>query len=292
MTIERMSGGMLRASLLIAAVLTAGCGSFQPGAEDSASLPAFLQDRGSGSPTSMFGTYCRKGELLVYPFYEYYINHDQEYSPAELGYGLDQDFRAKYEAHEVLLFLCYGITEDVNVEFEIAPYISAVQFKSPLDPTLMPPVISESGLGDVQMEINWRWKRETATRPDAWSYLEIVFPSQKNKVLIGTSAWEFKLGVGALKGFSWGTLMGRMAIEYDGAEGEVEMGEYAIEYLRRLSPQWRLYCGIEGSEDEVELIIEAQWHLNERTFIKLNNAVGISSKAPDWAPEIGVMVSF
>jgi hypothetical protein len=52
-----------------------------------------FQWRGSGQPTSMFGTYIRKGELLIYPFFEYYRDHNFEYKPAELGYGLDRDFR-------------------------------------------------------------------------------------------------------------------------------------------------------------------------------------------------------
>jgi hypothetical protein len=33
--------------------------------------PTYLEDRGTGIPTSMFGTYVRRGELLVYPFFEY-----------------------------------------------------------------------------------------------------------------------------------------------------------------------------------------------------------------------------
>ena len=46
--------------------------------------------RGEGVATSLFGTYVQGGELLVYPFYEYSANHDQEYKPAELGFGLEQ----------------------------------------------------------------------------------------------------------------------------------------------------------------------------------------------------------
>lgn len=54
----------------------------------------------------------------------------------------------------------------------------------------------------------------------------------------------------------------------------------------------RLFGAVEGSEDEVELITEAQWFLRPNVFLKLNNAVGITSKATGWAPEIGVMWSF
>jgi len=42
----------------------------------------------------------------------------------------------------------------------------------------------------------------------------------------------------------------------------------------------------------VELITEAQWYLSDSVFAELNNAFGVTSKATDWAPEMGVMFSF
>lgn len=284
----RAAGIALATGIALAAALLGGCVAY----EDTAGLPAYQRDRGTGAPTSMFGTYCRKGELLVYPFFEYYINRDQEYSPNEFGYVLDQDFTAKYKASETLLFLAYGITEDVNVEFEAALHIKATQWKAAGDPTAMPNELTESGFGDTQMEVNWRWREETDARPEVWSFCEVVFPLQKDNVLIGTGDWEVKLGTGAIKGFEWGTIMGRLAIEYDGGEKKVELGEYAIEYLKRLSPTWRVYTGLEGSEDELEFITEFQWRLGERAVVKINNAFGVTPKAVDWAPEIGVMFSF
>ena len=53
-----------------------------------------------------------------------------------------------------------------------------------------------------------------------------------------------------------------------------------------------MFAAVEGSQDEWELITEAQWFLRPNIFLKLNNAVGVTSKATDWAPEIGVMFSF
>ena len=50
----------------------------------------------------MCGTYIRKGELLLYPFAEGYIDNDREYTPSELGYGLNTDLRGKYRAAEAL----------------------------------------------------------------------------------------------------------------------------------------------------------------------------------------------
>jgi hypothetical protein len=248
-------------------------------------------DRGPGVPSSMFGTYIQQGELVLYPFFEYYRDGNAEYAPNEFGYGLDEDFRGEYEGREWLLFLGYGLGEDVLVELEAA-HISATLERSPEDPTGFPAEISESGIGDVEAQIRWRWADETATRPEFFSFFETVFPLQKDKLLIGTQDWEFKLGAGLVRGFGWGTLAFRLAAEYDGEEDQVGPGEYALEYLNRLSPSLRLYAGIEGSEDEVELIPEVQWFLRENLVMKLNSAVGITSKAADWAPEVGLMFFF
>ncbi|MEE9270538.1 MAG: hypothetical protein V3V49_09795 [Candidatus Krumholzibacteria bacterium] len=255
-------------------------------------LPKYLRDRGPGVPTSMFGTYVLPGELLVYPFVEYYQDLDAEYSPAELGFGLDEDFRGDYEATEYLVFLGYGLGQSFALEFEAAVYITAEQEKAPNDPTALPDELSESGLGDVQMQVNWLWQRETSSRPALFSYGEVVFPFQKDKRIIGTQDWEYKLGTGVIRGFGFGTMTFRAALEYDRAEGKFEMGEFALEYLRRISPLLRVFTGIEGTEDEWELITEAQIHLTGSMFIKLNSAFGITSKAEDWAPETGVVFRF
>jgi hypothetical protein len=248
------------------------------------------RDRGPGVPTSMFGTYVEKGELLVYPFFEYYYDHDAEYSPLELGFDLDEDFRGKYTAAEGLIFACYGFTDDLALEFEAA-VIDATLETAPEDPTDVPDEISESGLGDVQTQLNWRWSRETDNRPEFFSYFETVFPLQKDKLIIGTSDWEVKAGTGMVRGFGWGTMTVRVAMEYNKAEEKIELGELAVEYLRRLSETWRVYLGVEGTQDEIEFITEAQVHLSRHAFIKLNNAFGVTSKATDWAPEFGIMLS-
>jgi hypothetical protein len=258
-------------------------------AEDD--LPYYLGDRGVGTPLSMFGTYIEKGEFMIYPFYEYYYDQDAEYSPEELGYGLDVDFRGRYRAHEGLLFLGYGVFEILALEFEAA-VITAKQYKSDEDTTDVPDVVEESGLGDVESQLRWRWLTETAGRPALFSYFETVFPLQKEKKLIGTPDWEFKLGTGVMKGFRWGTVTLRIAGEYDASENKTELGEYAIEYLKRVSSFFRFYVGIEGSEDEIELITDLQFHVSPRVFIRVNNAFGVTSKATDYAPELGVLFRF
>jgi hypothetical protein len=252
--------------------------------------PAYLRDRGTGIASSMFGTYIQSQELITYLFLEYYYDHDTEYKPAELGYGLDQDFRGESSACEGLVFIGYGLTDWLAVELEAA-VITSTLHKADADPSSMPQTIEESGLGDVEGQLRLRWLQESAGRPEAFSYFEIVFPLQPDRVLIGTQDWEFKLGSGLTKGFSFGTCSLRVAVEYDTAESKVELGEYAVEYIKRLSPHWRVYLGVEGAQDEVELIPEAQWHIIPDTVVlKLNSAFGLTPNASDWAPEVGIMV--
>jgi hypothetical protein len=251
----------------------------------------YLSDRGTGIPTSMFGDYVRPGEVKFYPFYEY-TSANLEYKPAELGFGLDQDFRGQFREHEAMFFVVYGVSDRLAVEFESALFASARLRKDPGDPSAMPAVLRESGFGDTQVEARWRWAHETLSRPEVFTYLEVDLPFQRNRRIIGTQTWAYKLGTGATKGFSFGTLTLRAAGEYDEADKKVVFGEYALEYLKRLSANWRVYSGIEGDQDEVELILEAQRRLSAHATLKLNSGFGLTSKAPDFAPEIGVMFRF
>ncbi len=254
-------------------------------------LPVYLQDRGSGIPTSMFGTYVRPGELLVYPFIEFYMDSDMEYSPDELGYGVVADYRGKYSATEALIFIGYGLSNQWAIEFEAA-VIQATLEKASEDISNMPDKIEESGLGDVEGQIRYRWFGEKERRPEVFNYFECVIPTQDTGSLIGTTDWEFKLGVGTIKGFYWGTITLRTAVEYDRAEDVTEIGEAAVEYLKRINPKWRVFLGVEGAQDEWECIPELQWHFRPNMFLKLNSAFALTSKAEDWAPEIGLMMSF
>lgn len=252
----------------------------------------FRADRGPGVATSMFGTYVRGGELLLYPFVEHYRDHNFEYKPAEFGFAGDLDHRSRYRASEALFFLAYGLTDDLVVELEGA-VIRASLDKAATDLSALPARISESGVGDIEGQVRWRWKRETATGPEAFSYFEAVSPRNRDRLLIGTADWELKLGTGVSRGFGWGTLTARAAVEYTAASSSrFDVGEYAVEYLKRLSPRWRVYAGIEGTQDEVSFVGEAQWFVRPTIFVKVNSGVGLTSKATDWAPEIGVVFAF
>ena len=254
-------------------------------------LPYFLKDRGTGIATSMFGTYINEGDFIFYPYYEHYHDEDAEYKPAELGYTLNQDFRGRYRAHEGLIFLGYGITEQLAVEFEAA-IISATQYKSNDDPSDMPDKLKESGLGDVEAQIRWRWNQEDEKTPEIFNYFESVFPTGKKNSLIGTSDWELVLGTGVIKGFNWGTMTFRLAAEYVAEEDALEFGEFAIEYLKRVSKNFRFFLAIEGSGDEIEFITDLQFHIIQNAFVRINNAFGITSKATDYAPEVGILFYF
>ena len=251
----------------------------------------YLYDRGHGIPTSQFGTYIREGELLIYSFYEYYKDNNIEYEANDFGYLSKKEVRGIYKAHEGLIFVGYGITEQLAVEVE-AGIISAKLYKSEHDTSRMPSLLSESGLSDVEGQIRWRWNREAVDIPEFYNYFEFVFPTGKSNSLIGTSEWEFKLGTGLIKGFNWGTLTLRAAFDYAMKEKKIEFGEYALEYLKRISDKFRIFVMIEGSEDEASIVPEIQWHINPNIFLKAGSGITLTSKAIDFAPEVGIMFSF
>lgn len=250
-----------------------------------------LRDRGEGLPTSMFGTYVTKGEFLIYPFFEYYRDLNVEYRPDEFGATGDTDYRGRYRAKEALFFVSYGISDRLAVEFEMAT-VKASFDKAPEDRSGLPPRVTESGLGDVEGQVRWRWTRETDAHPEVFSYAEAVIPHHRDKSLIGTPGWELKAGAGVIRGFGFGTLTARAALNYDqSSSSHFDLGEYAVEYLKRVSKSVRLYAGLEGTQDELSLIGELQWHVSPHAFIRFNNGVGLTSKATDWSPEVGVVFS-
>lgn len=260
-------------------------------AQEPPTPPPYLADRGSGLPTSMFGTFIQKGELIVYPFFEAYRDDNFEYKPEEYGATGDVDYRGRYRAKEGLVMVAYGVTDRLAFEFEVAG-ISATLDKAPTDPSGLPPQIKESGLGDVEGQLRWRWNRESARRPEVFSYAEVVLPHGGDQVLIGTPDVELKFGTGLIRGFSWGTLIARAAVEYAaGSTSQFDMGEYAVEYIRRLGRHFRLYAGLEGTQDEVSAIGELQWHISKHLVIKVNSGFGLTSKATDLAPEVGMLFS-
>ncbi|MBI4421223.1 MAG: hypothetical protein HY560_10385 [Gemmatimonadetes bacterium] len=278
-------GKVIRALPLLMAL------TLEPAPASSQEVPAYLRDRGTGMPTSQFGTYIRKGELLVYPFFEYYRDNDLEYEPLDFGFGSTQEYRGRYRASEGLFFIAYGISDRLAAEFEVGA-IAARFEKARTDVTAVPARMEKSGLNDVEGQLRYRWNREAVGTPEVFTYFETVFPTGEQYSLIGTSAWEFKLGTGLTKGFQWGTLTFRAAIDYTAAEKAFGPGEYAVEYLKRMSNRLRFFFMVEGTEDEVAVVPEIQWHVGRNLFVKLNQGIGLTSKATDYAPELGLMLVF
>jgi hypothetical protein len=250
-----------------------------------------LRDRGEGLPTSMFNTFIDRGEWLVYTFVEAYFDSDMEYKPAELGHTLDQDFRGEYTAIEELVFLAYGLNDWLAVEIEAAVIQAELQ-KNSDDTSSMPEKLEESGLGDVEGQLRWRYSAASDERPEFFGYFECVGPTQDEGALIGTSDWEFKFGSGLIRSYPFGTIAARAAVEYNRSESKVEQGELAVEWMRRLSERARVYAGIEGAEDEFEWITDLQWQLTDRASLKFGTGIGLTSKATDVAPEFGILWRF
>ena len=271
---------------LIAAALPAAALAQSTGLDRS-------RDRGPGIPSSMFGTYIERGQLLLFPFFAYSRDHNREYNPARLGFGLDQDFRGRFQSTEVQLFAAYGVTDWLALELE-ASQIRATLDKSPDDPSSVPARIVESGVADFEGQLRLRVARETGGRPEIFGFVEITAPSHKHDLLIGDKDWDIRPGLGVVRGFSWGTMTFRTDLEYNRDDRHVDLGESSLEYLRRLSPSLRLNLAIEGGEtgapDEWELVTGLRWRLSDSFLLKLDNVVGFFSKATDWSPQAGFML--
>jgi len=255
---------------------------------------AVAQDRGAGVPTSRFGMYVSRGELLVNPFFAYSTDHNREYQPAKLGYGLVEDYRGRFRSSEGLLFVAYGLTDWLAVEVE-ASRIRVTLDKAPNDTSATPGRIEESGLGDVEGQVRMRLLREGSGRPELFSFLEVTLPTQTNKVLIGNPDWDVRPGFGIVRAFPWGTMTTRITVEYNHDDRLWDLGEFSIEYLKRLSSSVHLDLAFEGGEtgamDEWDLVAGVRWRIRDRFFLKLDNAIGLMSKSTDWAPEVGVVWS-
>lgn len=260
----------------------------------AAQQAAYLADRGDGIRTSLLATYIRPGEFIFYPFYEYTRTTNYEYKAADFGIaGPDIDYLGKKVDHEYLIFLGYAFNDSLALEFESALYSRARFTKASNDPVVaVPQEIRESGLGDTEMQLRWRWAKETETRPEITFAFQTVFPLQKKKKILGTQAWEFAAGVVLTKGYPFGTFTLRGQINHDRGDRETKPGEYALDYLKKLSPQWTVALTLEGEESEVSIIGELQYALSRNATLKLNLGQGISKKDRQFAPEVGVLFRF
>lgn len=255
-----------------------------------------LADRPDGIPTSLLGTYIRPRELLVYPFFEYTRHNTFEYKPAELGVsgpGSQDEFKGKTVEREYLLFIGYAFNDSFAIEFESALHSSLEFTRASDDRTGTPDRFRESGLGDSEINLRWRYAKESARRPDITFFMKTVFPLQKDKKLLGSRDWEFEPGVVLTKSYSFGTLAARGAISYSRGDRKFDFAEWGFDYLKRLDSKWRVALSLEGHQvDEISLIGELQYAIARNALLKLNMGVGVTEKAPTIAPEIGILLRF
>lgn len=277
-------------SIVLAAALTTL--PQQAGAQ-GARQPDFLADRGDGIRTSLLATYIRPREFIFYPFYEYTKTSNYEYKASDFGFVGETDYLGKQVDHEYLVFLGYAFNDSLAFEFESALHAKAKFTKAGDDPVAaVPREIRESGLGDTEAQLRWRIAPETQARPEITLAFQAVFPLQKKKKILGTQAWEFAAGVVVTKGYPFGTFTLRGQINHDREDRETKFGEYAIDYLKKLSPQWTIALTLEGEESELSIIGEAQYALSKNATLKLNLGQGLTKKDRQFAPEIGVLFRF
>lgn len=280
-------------SLVVLALAVAAAGHPPPLAGQIRPAPSYLRDRGQGIPTSLFGIFVGRGQWLVFPFFAYSYDHNREYQPAKLGFGLDEDFRGKLRSTEELLFVAYGVTDWLTLELEAAR-ISATLHKAPADPSAMPSGIHESGIGDLEAQARFRLLTEGPRRPGLFGFLEMTPATLRHKLLIAEPNWDLRPGIGLIRGFSWGTLQLRIAAEWNREAKSPDLGEVTIEYLKRLSPSFRLNLALEGGEtganDEWTVVVGGHYRLTNAVSLKLDTALGIMSKATDLESQIGLLL--
>ena len=179
------------------------------------------------------------------------------------------------------------------LELEAAASRASLQ-KADDDLTGMPSEIKESGMGHLSTRLDWRLLDETASRPEIFTYVGALIPHDSSKHLIGTPDWLAMAGAGVIRGYGWGTMTFRMGLEYDlGSASELDWGEVAVEYLKRLSPALTVYGAVQVLEgDEYSLVGEVQWHLTPAVVLKLNSGFGLTPHGMDWSPRVGVLFSF
>ena len=259
---------------------------------DPANLPPYLQDRNDGIPTSVGSIYVRDGELLTLLDLQYNRDNEFEYDPNEFGFPSSGEFKGKYWDSSVDVLVAYGLSDDMALELEAAATKASLE-KAEDDLTNMPNELKNSGLGDVRARLDWRVLEENDHRPEVFTYVGVLAPHNSSDHLIGTPDWVANAGAGVVRGFGWGTMTFRMGLEYDlGSASELDWGEVAVEYLKRLSPEMTVYGAVKVLEgDEYSLVGELQWHLSPKIILRLNSGVGLTSHGMDWSPRVGVLFS-
>ena len=251
------------------------------------------QQERAGVRLSEFQTYIERGQFFVLPSVAYTRDHNLEYNPLDWGYGTQVDLRGTFHSSQAELLLAYGVTDWLAVELE-GSYVSAHFQRSPSDTGATPARIHDTGLADFAGQVRVRFSQERGRRPEIWGAVEVIPASQRTKVLIGDKLTDVKGEIGLTRGYRFGTMTLRTTVEYNHGDHHWDLGETSLEYLRRLSPAWRLMLAIEGGEggapDEFVFVTAAQWRVARGMFVKLANSVGLMSKSTDWEPQLGLLL--
>ena len=254
--------------------------------------PPHLRDRGPGVRTSEFQTYVGRHQLLLLTSAAYTKDHNLEYNPLDWGYGTQTDLRGTFRSSTAQLFVAYGITDWLAVELA-GSSLSARFERSASDTTATPSRIRESGIGDFAGQVRVRFTQERGRRPEIWGSVEVIPANLKRKVLIGDKLADAKSEIGLTRGFHFGTMTLRTTVEYNHGNHHWDLGETSLEYLRRLSPDWRILLAIEGGEtgamDEWVFVTAGQWRIANGCYLKLANGFGLMSKSTDWEPQVGML---
>jgi hypothetical protein len=251
-----------------------------------------LRDRGPGVRTSEFQTYVGRHQLLLLTSAAYIKDHNREYNPLDWGYGTQTDLRGTLRSSSAQLFVAYGVTDWLAVELE-GSSLSARFDKSSRDTSATPARIRESAIGDFAGQVRVRFAQERGRRPEIWGSVEVIPANLKRKVLIGDKVTDVKSEIGLTRGFHFGTMTLRTTVEYNHGDHHWDLGETSLEYLRRLSPDWRILLAIEGGEtgamDEWVFVTAGQWRIANGFYVKLANGFGLMSKSTDWEPQVGML---
>jgi len=260
----------------------------------SARMLSAQGDRGTGIRTSMVGTYVEPHQLLIYPFAAYSWDHNFEYQPTLFGIAREQDFRGHYKTTEAAVFLAYGVTDWLALELE-GSQITATFEKSPADTFGTPARVREMGVADIAGQLRLRLGHERGGRPEFFASVEVLPRMHPGRVLIGDTQWDVKGEIGAVRAYRWGTMTFRTTIEYNHGDTHWDLGETSLEYLRQVSPAWRVLLGIEGGEggapDDWVFVSAGAWRIARGLDLKFVNGVGLFSKSTDWESQIGLQLT-
>jgi hypothetical protein len=246
-----------------------------------------------GVRSSLFETYVRPGQLLIYPHGAYSTDHNLDYTPADLDYGADTNaLQGRFHSTEAQVFVAYGVTEWLALEAE-GSQISATFHRSARDTSAVPTRIHESGLSDWAVQARMRVARQRGAWPQVFAAFELTPPMHKTTRLIGDRQWNLKGEVGLARDYGWGTLSARTVIEWNRGDHHWDLGETSLEYLRQVSSAGRLLFAIEGGEggalDEWTFVSAGRWRVARGVDIKFANAFGLQSKSTDWETQLGLM---